>query len=157
PESFLLRPYPQYTSITGVYLSGSESIYHSFQMKIQKRFTSGISLLASFTGGKLIDDHAMISNVGRDASIQNIYNRHAERAVSPKDVSRSLVLSAVYQLPFGKGRRFGNGWNGAVNAILGGWQMNGIATFQSGQPITVTTQDTSQSGGTTLRPNNNGQ
>ncbi|MGH9664028.1 MAG: TonB-dependent receptor, partial [Bryobacteraceae bacterium] len=153
----LLRPFPQYVSVTGMYLTGSSSIYHSFQMKVQKRFSSGLSLLMSFTGGKLIDDHAMISNVGRDVSMQNIYDRRSERGVSPQDVSKILVLSYVYEIPLGKGKRFGANWSRAANAVLGGWQMNGICTFQTGQPLTITTQNTSNSGSTTLRPSNNGQ
>ncbi|MCL5744575.1 MAG: TonB-dependent receptor, partial [Acidobacteria bacterium] len=67
PYSYLLRPFPQFVTVTGLYMTGSSSIYHSFQMKVEKRFSSGLSLLASFTGGKLIDDHSMISNVGREA------------------------------------------------------------------------------------------
>jgi hypothetical protein len=104
-----------------------------------------------------MDDHAMISNVGRDSNIQNIYDRRSEWAVSPQDVSKALVVSFVYEFPFGRGRQLGANWNRFTNAVLGGWQMNGIATFQTGQPLTITTQDTSNSGGTVLRPNNNGR
>src|SRR5579872_1998940 len=153
----LLYPYPQFSNVTGEYLTGSSSTYHSFQMKVEKRFSSGLSLLAAFTGGKLIDDHAMISNLGRDSAIQNIYDRHAERGVSPQDVSRILVLSYVYELPLGKGKRFGTNWNRAADTVLGGWQINGITTFQTGQPLTLTAQNTSNSGSLTERPNNNGQ
>jgi hypothetical protein len=158
PFGFLQRPFPQFVSVTGQYLTGSSSIYHSFQMKVEKRFSAGFSLLASFTGAKLIDDHAMISNVGRDASIQYIYNRSAERAVSPQDVARSLVVSYVYEIPVGRGRRFGKSWNRAMDAIFGEWQINGITTFQTGQPLAISTQDTSGSGGVAgFRPHNSGE
>ncbi|MFN7934261.1 MAG: carboxypeptidase regulatory-like domain-containing protein [Bryobacteraceae bacterium] len=156
PRSVLLRPFPQFVSVTGQYLTGAASIYHSFQMKVERRFGQGFSMLASFTGAKLIDNHAMISNVGRDSNMQNIYDRAAERAVSPQDVSKSLVISSVYELPVGRGRRFGTNWNRLTDALLGRWQMNGILTLQAGQPLTITTQNTSNAGGSVLRPNNNG-
>jgi hypothetical protein len=63
----------------------------------------------------------------------------------------------VYNLPFGRGRHFGSNWNKAVDAFLGGWQMNGIATNQTGFPLSLTTQNTSGSGSNVLRPNSNGQ
>jgi hypothetical protein len=153
----LLSPYPQFSNVTGEYLTGASSIYDSFQMKVEKRFSSGLSLLASFTGGKMIDDHAIIVNLGVDSAIQNIYDRRAERAVSPQDVSRILVLSYVYEFPVGKGKRFGANWNRVADAALGGWQINGITTFQTGQPLYLTAQNTSDSGSLTERPNNNGQ
>ena len=143
--------------MTGEYFGGAASIYHSLQMKVEKRFSSGLSLLASFTGAKLIDDHAIIVNVGRDASMQDYHDRRAERAVSPQDVSRILVLSYIYQLPVGKGRRFGRDWNRAVDTLFGEWQINGITTFQTGMPLALSTADTSNSGGVLLRPNNNGK
>ncbi|MBL8179914.1 MAG: carboxypeptidase regulatory-like domain-containing protein [Bryobacterales bacterium] len=156
PRSVLLRPYPQYVSVTGQYLTGASSVYHSFQMKVERRFAQGFSILASLTAAKLIDDHAMISNVGRDSNMQNIYNRAAERGVSPQDVSRALVVSSVYELPIGRGRRIGANWNRLTDALLGRWQINGILTLQTGQPLTITTQNTSNAGGSVLRPNNNG-
>ncbi len=157
PYSFLLRQFPQFVNVTGEYFGGSASTYHSLQMKVEKRFSSGLSLLASFTGAKLIDDHAIIVNEGRDASAQDYHDRHAERAVSPQDVSRILVLSYIYQLPVGKGRRFGRDWNRAVDTLFGEWQINGITTFETGMPLTLSTADTSDSGGIVLRPNNDGK
>jgi hypothetical protein len=80
----------------------------------------------------------------------------ADRSVSANDISQLLVISYVYELPFGKARRFGNSWNRPVNAVLGGWQMNGIGTFETGLPLALTTQNSSDSGSGVLRPNNNG-
>jgi hypothetical protein len=127
-------------------------------VKVEKRFSHGLSVLLSFTGQKLIDDYAIISNVGNNTGgIQNIYNDRGERGVSSNDISNHLVVGGVYTLPFGRGRRFGGGWNRAVDGVLGGWQMNGIATNQSGFPLSVTTQNTSNSGSNVLRLNINGQ
>jgi hypothetical protein len=156
PRSYLLAPFPQFTGVYASFLTGGYSDYNSIQVKVEKRFSQGLSLLVSFTGQKLIDDYAIISNVGRNAGIQNIYDGAAERAVSPNDISRTLVVSGVYALPFGHGQKFGSGWNRAEDLILGGWQLNGIATYQTGFPLVLTTQNTSGSGSLTMRPNNNG-
>ena len=116
-------------------------------------------MLLSFTGQKLIDDFSIISNVGNSTGgIQNIYNDKGERAVSSNDVSRRLVISGIYHLPFGRGQIFGANWNRAVDSLLGGWQVNGIASYESGFPISVTAQNTCTNCNVqTLRPNNNGQ
>jgi hypothetical protein len=126
-------------------------------VKLEKRFSRGLSLLVSYTGQKLIDNYSIISNVGNNATIQNIYNMQAEKAVSANDISRALVISGVYNLPFGRGQKFGSNWNRAVDTFLGGWQVNAITTQQTGFPLSVSTQNTSNSGNATLRPNNNGQ
>lgn len=157
PLSFLAAPYPQYTAIDGSYITGGFAFYDAVEAKVEKRFSRGFSLLVSFTGQKLLDNYSIISNVGNNATIQNIYNMQAEKAVSANDISRSLVVSGVYNLPFGRGQKFGAGWNKAVDAVLGGWQSNGIATEQTGFPLALSTQNTSNSGNATLRPNNNGQ
>ncbi len=90
---------------------------------------------------------------GNSAGIQNIWNPAAERAVSANDISRNLTVSAIYALPFGRGQRFGFNWNRPTETVLGGWQINGITTQQTGYPISPTTQNTSNSGSTALRPN----
>jgi hypothetical protein len=157
PQSYLLAPYPQFTAVDGSYLTGGFSFYDAIEAKVEKRFSQGFSVLVSFTGQKLIDDYSIISNVGTNASVQNIYNIQGEKAVSANDISRALVISGVYNLPFGRGQKFGGGWNKATDAFLGGWQINGIATDQTGFPLALSTQNTSDSGDTVLRPNNNGQ
>jgi hypothetical protein len=158
PLSYLEAPFPQYISPQASYMTGGYSVYHAFQLKVEKRFSDGLSVLLSFTGQKLIDDYAIISNVGNNSGgIQNIYNAQGDRGVSSNDISKHMVISGVYNLPFGRGQRFGKNWNRGIDTFLGGWQVNGIATAQTGFPLSVTTQNTSQSGSNTLRPNNNGQ
>ncbi len=129
-----------------------------FQLKVEKRFSHGLSVLLSYTGQKLIDDYAIISNVGNNTGgIQNIYNGQGDKGVSSNDISQHLIVSGVYNLPFGRGQQFGKNWNRAIDTFLGGWQVNAIATYQTGFPLSVTTQNTSQAGNNTERPNNNGQ
>jgi hypothetical protein len=95
--------------------------------------------------------------IGTGSSLQNIYDMKNEWSLAANDIAQRFVMSYVYDLPFGHGRRFGGGWNRAVDAFFGGWQVNGIITFNSGYPLRITTSNTSQSFSSTLRPNNNGQ
>ena len=154
PESYLLAPFPQFTAVDLSYLVGGYEIYNSFQIRVNKRLSHGLSTLISYTEQKQIDDYSGIENVGNiTGGIQNIYNQQAERAVSSNNISRSLVVSAVYNLPFGRGQTIGGNWSRPVDALLGGWQLNGITTQQNGFPLSVSTQNTSDSGSDVLRPN----
>jgi Carboxypeptidase regulatory-like domain/TonB dependent receptor len=157
PRSFLVAPFPQYAAVDASFPAGGYTIYHSVQVKVEKRFSQGLNVLLAFTGQKLIDDYSILSNVGNNAGgIQNIYNPAGEKSLSSNDISKRLVISGNYSLPFGRGQMFGKNWNRFTDTVLGGWQVNGIATAQTGFPLAVTTQNTSNSGSNVLRPNNNG-
>jgi hypothetical protein len=154
PRSYLEEPFPQFTAVDLSYLVGGYEIYNSFQIRVNKRLSHGLSMLISYTGQKQIDDYSGIENVGNiTGGIQNIYDQEAERAVSSNNISRSLVVSAVYNLPFGRGQTIGGHWSRPVDALLGGWQLNGITTQQNGFPLSPSTQNTSDSGSNVLRPN----
>ncbi len=156
PYRSLLVAHPQFTGVSPVFPSGGNSIYHSFQFKLQKRLSYGLSLVVSYTAQKQIDDASITAVVGNDAPRQNIYDRRSERSISANDISQSLVIAGVYQLPFGRGRRLGGGWGRLADSFLGGWQVNGSVQVNTGYPIDLSTQNTSQSGNPGLRPNNDG-
>ncbi|MEP7361628.1 MAG: carboxypeptidase-like regulatory domain-containing protein [Acidobacteriota bacterium] len=141
----LLLPYPQFLGVSAHASIGS-SIYHGLQLKLNRRFSGGFSILGSFTFGKLIDD---------TSGFQNVYNRQNDRGLDPSDISRRLVISYVWELPFGKGHRFLGSAPRAVDAILGGWQLNGISVFSTGFPIALGNAVSTTSGASL--PNNNGQ
>jgi hypothetical protein len=158
PRSYLVAPFPQFTAVDLSYLTGGYELYNSFQLKVSKRLSRGLSALVAYTGQKQFDDYSGIQNVGNiTGGIQNIYNPGAERAVSSNDISKSLVVSGVYNLPFGRGQQFGSNWSRPVDALLGGWQINGITTQHTGFPLSPSTQNTSNSGNNVLRPNLTGQ
>ena len=158
PLSYLLAPFPQFTTVYASFPTGGYSDYDALQVKVEKQFSHGLTALASFTGQKLIDDYSQISNVGNSTGgIQNIYNGAAERAVSSNDRSRRLVISGTYELPFGRGKALGRSWSRSVDALIGQWQVNGIYSYQTGFPLSVTAQNTcTNCGVNTLRPNNDG-
>lgn len=154
PRSYLEAPFPQFTAVYLSYLSGGYELYNSFQLKVDKRLSNGLNFLVSFTGQKQLDDYSGIENVGNiTGGIQNIYNPQAEYAVSSNDISKSLVISGVYALPFGRGQQLGANWSRPLDALVGGWQINGILTEHTGFPLSPSTQNTSNSGSNVLRPN----
>ena len=140
-----LRPNQQFGAITYVD-SGGDSYYHSFQLTARKRFSQGLLLGFAYTLGKSIDDQSVDpigASSGGGLSTTNsrtpvdTRDWRNERARSDFDRRHVLVSNFVYELPFGKGKTFLSGMNGIGNAILGGWGVNGIYIFQSGEPFSV--------------------
>jgi hypothetical protein len=154
----LLRPYPQFLNLYDFRPALGSSIYHAFQARVEKRYSEGLTLLASFTGGKLIEDTSQtVGFLGAAPTHQDVYNRRASRSVASQDISRRLVLSYVYDLPFGRGKAIGAHLARPVDLFLGGWQINGIVTMATGIPLAVANaQNNSQAFSAAQRPNVNG-
>ena len=156
----LLRPYPQFTGVSFSANSAGASTYHSFQARVERRFSDGLTLLAAYANSKLISNtEGLKTFVDGEfaAGPQNNNNLRLERSVAPQDVSQRLVMNFIYELPFGKGRHFLGSAHGALAAVAGGWSITGITTFQTGRPLNLSTatNNTNSSGGGS-RPNNNG-
>jgi Carboxypeptidase regulatory-like domain/TonB dependent receptor len=154
----LLRPFPQYTGVTATLNGNRDSIYHSMQIKLEKRFRNGGSVLASYSYSKLISDieagRGWLEAPGGIAGIQDNNRLDLERAVSSFDVPHRLVISYVVDLPFGKGKRFLPNVNPLLDRIVGGWGLNGVSAFQSGYPLGFSTaSNLSNSFGGGSRPN----
>jgi hypothetical protein len=117
----------------------SNANYNGLQLKAQKTFSAGLSFIASYTWSKTIDDSGgtFVGEGGRGFVFQDTFNRGADRGLADQDVRHRFVVSYVYQLPFGRGHRFMN-QNRAADAVLGQWQIQGITTMQSGNPLNVT-------------------
>ena len=136
----LLLPFPQFTGVNIINMTMANSIYHSMQMKLERRFSRGISLLASYTTGKLITDaSSQVSPIGpgNQGSVQNWYDLKSERGLSDLDVAQSLTVSFVAELPFGPGKAFAGNATGLVAKLIGGWQINGITSAIGGTPLIV--------------------
>lgn len=138
-----LLPYPYYTAVNANLPHIGNSTYHAFLLSLERRMSSGFVFLASYTGGKLMSINVRQpidfgpqeqSNVNswRDGR----FNRDIEYSIDPTDVTHRLVLSSVYELPFGKGKRF-NPANKGLRLLVEGWQVNGIATIQNGLPMVI--------------------
>ncbi|HEY4356748.1 MAG TPA: carboxypeptidase regulatory-like domain-containing protein [Acidobacteriaceae bacterium] len=153
----LLKPFPQFLGITDVGADIGSSTYHALTLRLEKRLTRGFSVLTAFTGGKLITDTTpwIVNYLDSAPGYQDLYNRRADRSVAPDDIARRLVVSYVYELPFGHGKQFLSRAPRAVDLLLGGWQLNGITTYSTGQPVVITNSVSTTSGAT--RPNTNGK
>lgn len=150
------RPFPKYGNITGGFISSiGNANFHALQLRAERRFDRGLSLVSSYTWSKAIDNNDGIS-AASDASAffaQDARNLGVERGLSSYDVTHRWVVSYVYDLPFGKGARFAPE-NSVLNTIIGGWKLTGILTLQSGRPFTVLSgRDQSNTNGGSDRPN----
>lgn len=145
----LLRPFPQYLDIGGSNNSMCSclenlgiSTYNAFQAKLERRFRNGLNLLASYTFSKTLTnaDSAIPVFSGfssNEFAAQDPFNPKSQKALSYQDTPHMLVLSYIYELPAGPGRKYLN--HGVASKILGGWQVGGVQRYQSGTPTVFNT------------------
>ncbi len=123
------------------------SNYNSLQAKIEKRYTNGLTFIASYAYSKTLA-------LGDTAGVQDQQDWMADRSVSSLDMTQHFVGSAVYDLPFGRGRQFGSNWNRFTNGVLGGWSFAPIFTVSTGLPLNITVNgNPSNTGSGVDRPN----
>jgi carboxypeptidase family protein len=133
------RPFPQFGNVSTVAPMWGNSSYHGLNFKYEKRFSDGLNLLANYTFSKFIDDVPAAQEIGVTPGIQNYYDRRSEKALSGNDVRNRFAFSSVYELPWGKGRKYLS--EGPVALALGGWNVGAILTLQQGSPFGLTTQN----------------
>ncbi|MCS7023221.1 MAG: carboxypeptidase regulatory-like domain-containing protein [Bryobacteraceae bacterium] len=136
------RPWPRFSTIQWNTTEGN-SIYHSLQMRVERRFRAGLTYLFAYTFSK------NIASVDTD---QDPVNLREARALADFDIPHRGVMSWVYELPVGRGRRFGRNWSRPMNALLGGWQLGGIFAVQSGSPFNPVTGRDIANNGRNTRP-----
>lgn len=130
-----LRPYPQYLTIQTGGQGGDKSghsSYHAMVLRATRRFSNGFAFEWNYTFSKIITDTDDYSE--GDGTTQDQYNRSLEKSIGQFDLTHVVKLSTVYELPFGKGKRFAGNAGKAVNAVIGGWRLGLIQTYQSGFP-----------------------
>jgi hypothetical protein len=155
-QAQLLRPYPQFTAVNLKY-AYPEMQYNALQVTLQKRFSSGFSLLSAYTWSKMLDevgnqDSNFQGEILGKGTIQNFYDLKAELSTSTMDQTHRLVSSLVYQLPFFRSE------TGITGHVLGGWELSTVTSFISGDPLGISSAtNTTDSQGGGQRPNWNGQ
>jgi hypothetical protein len=139
PAGQLLRPYPEYSGLSLVGDGCCSSNYNSFQLTATKRFKDGGSLLAAYTNAKLLSNTDTLTTwlEGAVGSPQDWNNLKGEKSLSSQDVSQRLVISYVYDLPFGHGQRYMSDASGVVGKVVSGWGVDGVTTFQKGFPVPI--------------------
>jgi hypothetical protein len=144
------RLWPFYTSVTRQLPVGRLS-YNAMTVKVEKRFSKGLTFLSAYTWSKTIDNvDETLSNSGVGAL--KPWDRNLNRGRSTTDLRHNYVVSASYELPFGKGKTFMNA-NRAADLVFGGWQLGGILTLQTGLPFTVNSGGGITNAGGADRPN----
>ena len=113
------------------------SNYNSLQVSVQRSFTNGLAGTAAFTWAKSIDIGCSGFFGTEGCAIQNEYDLNAQRSVSANDIPRYFVGSLVYDLPFGRGRKFGADMNRGLDLLIGGWRFNSLVNFRQGLPYHV--------------------
>lgn len=151
----LLRPFPQFTDVQNNYQTSGSMSYNSLQAKVERRFADGFSLLLAYTWSKNIGNVGERYHIG--TGVANQYDLDAERGLSPLDIPHRLTITYLYELPFGRGKTLLSGASGLLGALVSGWQVNGVTTFQSGTPLSITTPVNQLGFGAGSRPNNNGR
>ncbi|MEI9976989.1 MAG: TonB-dependent receptor [Ignavibacteriota bacterium] len=141
-----LRAFPQYNDLQ---IDNAEEgnpfgfySYEALQVKLEKRFSNGLTFHAGYAWAKTLTNADGIYppeggwNTQDNSSMQNNYNASAEKSLSAQDIPQWFVLAYSYELPFGKGKPFLNKGS-VVNAIVGGWKVGGIQTYESGNPVSI--------------------
>jgi len=155
----LLKPFPEFTTVSLYRNNVGNTFYHALQAKMEKRFSRGLSFLVSYTRSKLLDeassvfDASILTGPIANFPVADSFNRKGERDVSTGDMPNVFATSVTYDLPFGEGRRYFA--NGLTGKIVGGWELAGIFTAESGLPLAVTqaTNFNAFAGFGTQRPN----
>lgn len=149
-----LRPNPDWNAIN-FYNTGSNSNYNAANISWRKRSRQGLFWRVNYSFSKSIDDASRTNGAGATdfANALDRRNLRLERGRSTWDRRHVFTFVGSYNLPFGRGRRWGRQWAPATQAILGGWQLSGTQTSYSGSPFTVTVANADLNLGESQRPN----
>lgn len=120
----LIRPYPHFGNIMVARPIGY-SWYHSLQTRLEKRFSAGYTVQASYTWSKNMEATQFLNDA----------DPRPTEVISALDRTHRFIASGIWELPFGRGRKWGNQMNSVANFIAGGWQLNGIVQHQTGEPM----------------------
>ncbi len=158
PFNQTLRPFPQFTTITDS-ISDGVTDYNALNVKVQKLFSNGLTILGAFTWASNWDNLWGASStlnplLSGNNGAQDVYNVSTEYARAINDIPKRTTLAVTYELPFGRGKQFMGGANHWVDLAVGGWRFNNVMIIQDGAPlpITQTTNANSAFGNQGTRP-----
>jgi len=143
----LLRPFPQFDGpFSGLTRLSATSFYNSMQIRFQKRASHYISFEGNYTLSKSTDNssagaNSFITDLLSAGNPQVLYDLKAEHGISANDATHRLALATIAEIPVGRGRWIGHDMNRVLDAVVGGWSISAILTFQSGTPLTLALAD----------------
>lgn len=158
-----LRPFPQFTTITDS-ISDGVTDYNALNVKVQKLFSNGLTVLGAFTwssnwdnlwgASSTLNPLNGSSNPGSSGGAQDFYNLPAEYARAINNIPKRTTLAATYELPFGRGKQFLGGANHWLDLAVGGWRFNNVMIIQDGAPLPISQSTNSNSafGNSMTRP-----
>ncbi len=131
------RPYPQFGNVTVLSPTIGANNYHSGNLKLEKRLSSGLAFMSGYTWSKAIGDaNNQTGSLGDNQNYQDAYNRRLDRGLDALDIRHRFTWSSTYDLPWGTGRRWlSNHWS---RHVVGGWNLGAVIQLQTGGPFTVT-------------------
>lgn len=149
-----LRPFPQYNdiNINAGGMNDGHSTYNALETSVEHRFSKGLFLMASYTFAKLITNADGEDANRGDGQGQNQYNQALDKAISAQDTPHNFALLYVYELPFGRGKKWLSGAHPIVNGILGNWRLSGVQRYASGPALSITSGQRFYGAGGTARP-----
>ena len=121
-----LEPFPQYGSISGT-THGGHSTYNALETQLSRTMSKGLFAQVSYTFSKWLSDNTS----------PNVYAENREKDLSGSDRPHIIAIAYVYEIPFGRGKQFGNNVHPVIDAIAGGWKISGVQQYQSGAPFGV--------------------
>jgi len=139
----LLRPFPQFDGpFAGLTRLSAEALYNSLQIRFQKRPSHYVSFEGNYTLAKSTDNssagaNSFITGLLSSGNPQVLDNLKAEHAISANDATHRLALATIVDVPVGRGRWIGSDMSRALDAVVGGWSVSTILTFQTGTPLTL--------------------
>ena len=123
---------------TWTWFSRGDSSYNALQIDANRRFSAGLTLRGVYTFSKVLDDGDSLNATtsgGGPALASNPFDLRSDRGLGSFDVRHAAVISGIYVLPIGRGKRFVNGWNGLADRLVSGWSVNSVVTLQGGFPF----------------------
>ncbi len=135
-----LVPFPQYFGFNtdGALENLGQSTYNALEAQLTRRFRNGLNLMASYTWSKTLTDAdsalPFFATLHQGGAPQNVFNKQGDKAISNQDLPQNFVISYIYELPFGKNKKFLNHGR-LLDRAVGGWSVSGIQRYESGQPI----------------------
>lgn len=135
-----LVPFPQYYGFNtdGALENLGQSTYNALEAQLTRRFHNGLNLMASYTWSKTLTDAdsalPFFATLHQGGAPQNVFDKTGDKAISNQDLPQNFVVSYIYELPFGKNKKFLSQGK-LVNELVGGWSVSGIQRYLSGQPI----------------------
>ena len=135
-----LVPFPQYFGFNtdGTLENLGQSTYNALEATLERRFHNGLNLMASYTWSKTLTnaDSALpfFATLHQGGAPENVFDPKMDKAISNQDLPQNLVISYLYELPFGKGKKFVN-TGGVLDRVVGGWSISGVQRYESGQPL----------------------